>query len=580
MMKQKHPIGRRVAQLALALGMAAVAGTSAQTFQKAYDDNFNFANCSQMVLSVPGGYVQAGYGMNWAGISTVILSKTDANGTLLWTKELRGFFPGMGSDDRVHAIRSVYFWGQLIGYVLVGSTREATGGRDILVIRTDANGNVAWRHTFGATDVEDVGYDIKTIPSQQVGDASDYIITGYMDAQPNDTRNQRIALLRLDPWGNLLWCRKYGFGTNPLISEENVGYSVEYLSQSEGFAITGYTNHSEASATNKVPFVIRTDNAGVIVWAFAYPLTQLDDNYGVGRHIIENGDRNLVVAGSVNQFTSTNHDAFLMEVNGNTGVVTWLHTYDCITAGTSSYNEYGFQVADLGNGEYALCGTTDYVNDADHVMLLHTTRNGAGVLWANKYTFRGVVNPLWWATSFLEPSVAMVHLGANGYILEGNASTTGLYLIKTDASGNSDGCEEPIPVSVGSIAPPRVSLPETGTGTNQIDLPFGQDDLAYDEAACQPALKPVLTSLNRESAGTTVRMAQSSVEVTLAGNSGDALTVEVVDMSGALLHSTHRTAAATTEQVSIPTANWPSGVYVVRITRNGIAESRQISVVK
>jgi hypothetical protein len=82
-----------------------------------------------------GGYIVAGYTRSFVGgRDNIILIKTDANGNLQWAKTYGG-----PENDRAFAVQQTSDG----GYILAGATRSyGAGGDDVFLIKTDANGDI------------------------------------------------------------------------------------------------------------------------------------------------------------------------------------------------------------------------------------------------------------------------------------------------------------------------------------------------------------------------------------------------------------------------------------------------------
>jgi uncharacterized delta-60 repeat protein len=97
-----------------------------------------FDDALSIIHSSDGGYVVAGYTNSFgAGGSDFFVVKLDSSGNVVWAKTIGG------SDDEA--------WGDSIvqssdgGYVVAGWTKSfGAGGRDIYVVKMDANGNVCF----------------------------------------------------------------------------------------------------------------------------------------------------------------------------------------------------------------------------------------------------------------------------------------------------------------------------------------------------------------------------------------------------------------------------------------------------
>ncbi len=141
-----------------------------------------------------GGYIMAGYtysfGAGWADFFVV---KTDANGNVQWAKTY-----GAGAYDDADFVQQTSDG----GYIVVGRTTSfGAGGEDFFVIKTDANGNVQWAKTYGGTGNEWAYY------VQQTSDGG-YIILGRTTSFGAGSAD--ILLIKTDANGNVQWAKTYG----------------------------------------------------------------------------------------------------------------------------------------------------------------------------------------------------------------------------------------------------------------------------------------------------------------------------------------------------------------------------------
>jgi hypothetical protein len=115
-----------------------------------------------------GGYIVAGYTESFgAGNQDFYLLKIDADGDTLWTRT----YGGTGRDEAqsVHQTTDG-------GYILAGySWSFGAGQSDFYLVRTDADGDTLWTHTYGGTRW-DYGRSV-----DQTTDGG-YILTGYTDS--------------------------------------------------------------------------------------------------------------------------------------------------------------------------------------------------------------------------------------------------------------------------------------------------------------------------------------------------------------------------------------------------------------
>ena len=155
--------------VALADGGCVVAGLHSETTQSyawlvRYDANGDTlwtriygepnrnTSANEVVVAPDGGFVLAGYKTFPSFDDDVYLVKTDASGNLEWSQT----YGSTAGDESALDI-----WASCSGgYVLGGYTDSyGAGGRDMYLIRVDANGDTLWTKTMGGTD-DDLCYTV------------------------------------------------------------------------------------------------------------------------------------------------------------------------------------------------------------------------------------------------------------------------------------------------------------------------------------------------------------------------------------------------------------------------------------
>jgi len=197
---------------------------------------------------VDGGYILAGVtGSFGDGPSDIWLVKTNASGDTVWTHRYggtqnEGCYSVQLTDDG--------------GYMLAGFTDSyGHGGRDFWLIKTDANGDSVWTHTFGGSGFDQCLGMIKTSDGG-------YALAGVTESFRD--RDQNFWLVKTDANGDTLWTRVYG------TANDDVCYSLTQMLDG-GYALGGSTFREDSLHNLKEDFfLVRTNANGDSVWSKSY----------------------------------------------------------------------------------------------------------------------------------------------------------------------------------------------------------------------------------------------------------------------------------------------------------------------
>lgn len=196
-----------------------------------------------------GGYILTGMTSSFGVDSyNVYLIKTSSNGDTLWTKTIGGehLYTGNSIQQTTDG-----------GYIISGSGRAVVDDDlDVLLIKTDINGETIWTNTFGG-QFWDYGYS-----AQQTIDGG-YIITG---STPSNGNSYDVYLIKTDNIGDTLWTKTFG-GVY-----DDRGVSVQQTTDG-GFIVTGSKLMPEKGATDI--YLIKTDEYGIIVSTTEIPIPNL-----------------------------------------------------------------------------------------------------------------------------------------------------------------------------------------------------------------------------------------------------------------------------------------------------------------
>jgi len=287
-----------------------------------------------------GGYIVAGTTTSFgAGYSDFFLIKTDANGNVQWAKTYGGT-----SYDWAYSVQQTSDG----GYIVAGATLSFDTSDNILLIKTDANGNIIWAKTYGVnlTVVYDEAYSV-----QQTSDG------GYIVAGITGVGGDNFFLIKTDENGNVQWAKTYG-GTY-----QEWAYSVQQTSDG-GYIVAGWTWSFGAGRYDI--FLIKTDANGNLQWAKTYGGTNGDFAFSVQ----QTSDGGYIVAGYTYSFGAGRDDIFLIKTDEN-GNVQWAKTY----GGTG--DDRARSVQQTSDGGYIVAGWTwSFGAGGGDFFLIKTDANG------------------------------------------------------------------------------------------------------------------------------------------------------------------------------------------------------------
>jgi len=191
-----------------------------------------------------GGYIIAGTTWILGGMySNVLLIKTDAEGNEVWSKSFRS-----GDVNRGHSLQRTING----GYIIAGTTwPHGASYSDICLIKTDNDGNRTWYKVFGGK-YRDQGYSVR-----QIIDGG-YIIVGSTCSHDN-TGSSDLYLIKTDAKGNEVWNRTF------VRYEFNCGYSVRQTVDN-GYIIVGKTA-SYGVVGNCEVYLLKSNADGDKIWS-------------------------------------------------------------------------------------------------------------------------------------------------------------------------------------------------------------------------------------------------------------------------------------------------------------------------
>lgn len=370
-------------------------------FQRTYGVD-SLSDYAQSVVQTPDeGYLVAGVkqviGSDWR----LMLMKTDKYGNELWTK-LFAYPPnsiepysiestqdgnyiitGLSGHD-VFLLKvdgqgneiwhKIYTtpqkdWGWQVQQIadngfIIGGWREQPASsvkNDMLLIRTNANGDTLWTRTYSNNGISSLGYAISQLPDSSI------IIAGTTGSIDWD-----LYIVRVNLNGEVIWNRNFSIGGTAEVRDIKI-------SDSGNIVITGFGGLT--SCLNN-PFLAEIDTDGNMLWMEIY------DNLFCGwvYSLCKTNDGGYALFGIE---AGTGYDLILMKTD-SFGTVNWLKRFD------EGIGDYGYKVRQTLDGGFIMTGHTSTSGQNPDVILIKTDsigNNALGLEEINNTNFLIYPNP-------------------------------------------------------------------------------------------------------------------------------------------------------------------------------------------
>jgi len=299
------------------------------------------------------GYIIVGSTFSFGeGSYDVYIVKTDRNGDGLWIKTF-----GQTGTDHGRSVQQTLDG----GYIIAGYTNSSgAGGDDILLIKTDEEGDTVWAYTYGGPS-DDRGYSV-----QQVLPDSGYVVAGYTDSFGGGSR--AAYLVRTGPTGSFLWARTYGG------ADWDEARCVSQTFPDSGYIIVGATASSGAGEDDV--YLIKTDPSGYVDWEKTFGGPGDDYGYAVRQTLPDSG---YVITGNTKSFGAGGSDIFAVKTDAS-GDTVWTRTF----GGPDIDYGYSVQQTDPDNG-YVIAGATRSFGTGNYDAYVVKTDQYGEAVWTNTY---------------------------------------------------------------------------------------------------------------------------------------------------------------------------------------------------
>ncbi|MDB5033677.1 MAG: hypothetical protein JWQ98_918 [Chlorobi bacterium] len=215
------------------------------------------------------------------------------------------------------------------GYIFTGVTFSPSGNcqnwtSDIYVVKTNANGTLAWSFAYDIGNGTDTGSCIRECAN------GDFIVTGVTrnPMHAGGCNSEDIFLLRLNPAGGVIWAKTYGTTRQEMamtVIETTMG--LQPGTSAGDFVVSGYTVNT---LNAREGYIMRATSTGTLIWDRTYPSAAKLDNeiITVKESTIGINVGNIIAAGSCDHnWGNSSSYALLMVVNGGSGAIVTAKTF-------------------------------------------------------------------------------------------------------------------------------------------------------------------------------------------------------------------------------------------------------------
>lgn len=270
-----------------------------------FDDSPQLADYNGMIGRDASGNIYTGgtsFVDETSGDTDIVLFKTDANGNRVWSRSFQG--PGQYKDGlrdmAVDTAGNVY----MIGYSYsLPEGPSQLRSYNYVTLKYNSNGDLLWAKYYGPN----AGYD--DFPrSLKIDAAGNAYVAGYSWGI-NTYAN--YATVKYDPDGNQIWAQRFAGGFGEILNEVEIDTAGNVY-------VTGYSNSSQAGGSEDI-VTIKYNAGGVQQWLNRYNSSTSDSDEGFEIEIDAAGD--VLVLGETYDFSDST--TIVHKIGGTSGLTVW-----------------------------------------------------------------------------------------------------------------------------------------------------------------------------------------------------------------------------------------------------------------
>jgi hypothetical protein len=293
------------------------------------------------------------------------------------------------------------------GYLMVGTTSSSGAGqKDLLVVKTNLNGDTIWSKTYGGLGDEEA-FSIKMTYDNHFVIAGN---TSSFSASANDTSN--FYIVKIDSNGAIIWSNAYG--TSGIDRAKSIIETTDH-----NYVIIGSTKITGNSSDDI--YIMKVGEIGNQMWSYIYG----DFGNDIASDVIEAYNNGLLVIGKTSSFSLGGNVVFVLKTDDN-GLIQWIKTYDFI----ANYLELKENTANQVIKGYS----NNYIIVGSHGIKI----NGSAQQFAMDIDVLGNVN---WATGYnplnitsVQEATTITKKGPTHFVIGGHANAASIFSINSNSN--------------------------------------------------------------------------------------------------------------------------------------------------